>query len=274
MKARVACVQFESELMNKKKNINAIKEWTYSIKQKVPDIDLIVFPELTICGYECGDSYIKMAEEYPNGSSIHAVADIARKFSVHIVFGIAEKSIYRRKQLLFNTAVIVSDTGEIIGKYRKVHLVKDFETQWFYSGRDFPVFNTPFGRVGILICWDCAFPEAARILALKGAEIIAVPAAWERPKEDDWVLVQKARSFDNIIYIAASNWIGKDVELEFFGKSVITGPVGQIKQMLNDQIGMIWGELDLLELKKFRQGYYTQLTDRQVETYRELTKLK
>ena len=123
-----------------------------------------------------------------------------------------------------------------------------------------------------MICWDAAYPEVARIMALKGADIIAVPAAWESPGGDDWDIVQSARSFDNVIYIAACNHVGTDRELNFFGKSKIVGPLGRTIIEAGAEEEVIQATVDLAKLPELRNTYYVLLKDRNPHTYGELIK--
>ena len=121
-----------------------------------------------------------------------------------------------------------------------------------------------------MICWDSAYPEVARILALKGAEIILCPAAWEAPYDEDWDIVQCARSFDNVLYVASCNHVGTDRELTFFGKSKITGPVGRTIVEAGDQEEVIKATVDLGALPALREGFYVLLKDRNPQTYGDI----
>lgn len=270
MKANITCVQFHGVLMNKRENIKKMEEWVRTTKKEKPNTDLIIFPELCLTGYACEDGYYEMAETFPEGESILEIGKIAKENHVAIIFGFVEKDKTKGAKVLYNTAAFLSNTGEAIGSYRKVHLVDGVETKWFTHGDEYKVFDTDFGKIGIMICWDSAFPEVARILALKGAEIIAVPAAWEEPNGGDWDIVQSARSFDNVLYVASCNQIGTEKDLTFFGKSKIVGPLGRVINELNNEEGAVTAELDLSVLHELRDGYYALLKDRRIETYSEI----
>jgi predicted amidohydrolase len=236
-------------------------------------IDLIIFPELATTGYEVSERYGELAEPFPEGETIRIFQEQAKKFGVHIIFGFVECAEKDGEPVLYNTAALINDQGEAVGKYRKSHLVDGEETKYFAKGTEYNVFDTSIGKIGIMICWDTAYPEVARILALKGAEIIAVPAAWEtEPNEGDWELVNAARSFDNVLYLASCNHVGTDRELYFFGRSKISGPLGRPIAEAGDQEEIITATVDLSVLPELREGYYVLLKDRNPATYEEIIK--
>lgn len=271
MKTKIACCQIKSELGNKKENINKMISRIEELAE-TQTVDLIVFPELAVTGYECSEMYSQLAEPYPEGDSIRIFQKQAKKHSVHIVFGFIEKEKRGASEVLYNTAVLIDNKGKVAGKYRKTHLVEGEETMYFEKGTEYNVFDTSIGKIGIMICWDTAFPEVARCLALKGAEIIAVPAAWEtEPDEGDWEIVNAARSFDNVLYLASCNHVGKDRTLNFFGRSKISGPLGRPVVSAGDKEETIVAEVDLEKIKALREGYYVLLKDRNPMTYGIIT---
>jgi predicted amidohydrolase len=141
-----------------------------------PQTDLIVFPELITTGYECGKDFQELAETVPDGMSMKIIGALAKEYKVHIVYGFPEKDA-DHDDVLYNSAVLIDDAGEVKGIYRKVHLFAK-EKDYFKAGNAFPVFTTAVGKLGIMICWDAAFPEVARSLALKGADLLVVPTNW------------------------------------------------------------------------------------------------
>lgn len=274
MKTKIACVQIKSELGDKtanlKKMVSKLEKICGDNDDKCSKVDLVVFPELAVTGYECSELYAEVAEELPGGDSVKVMAEAAKRFNVYIVYGLVEKAMSEGKPVLYNTVVLIDRSGVVVGKYRKSHLVEGPETESFKKGTEYPVFETEIGKIGMMICWDTAYPEVARILALKGAEIIVVPAAWEAPYDEDWDIVQCARSFDNVVYVAACNHVGTDKDLTFFGKSKIVGPTGRtIVEAGNDE-EIITAEVDLDRISELREGFYVLLKDRNPETYGEI----
>lgn len=173
---------------------------------------------------------------------------------------------------VYNSAVLINRNGKVLGQYRKMHLVEEEKPFVDPGNSDYPVFDTEIGKIGIIICWDSAFPETARTLALKGADYILIPAAWESPMQKDWDLVQKARAFDNVIFTACCNQVGGEEILDFFGKSKIFGPTGEI---LSDEIeneeAIVSAKFNMDDKIALREGYYALLRDRRPETYTALT---
>lgn len=180
-------------------------------------IDLLVLPELFNTGYNFRDrrQLVKLAEPIPQGPT----AQIIREFSKHkdntIVAGIAE----RKGQSIYNSAVIVK-SGEYLGTYRKIHLFHN-EKKFFTPGREFKV----FGKVGVMICFDWIFPESARTLMLKGAELIAHPSNLVMPHCPDSM---KTRALENHIYVVTADRVGVERGLRFIGQSQIVSPQGRV----------------------------------------------
>ena len=200
------------------------------------------------------------------------MSDLAKEKKVFLAFGFVEKAEKDGKQVLYNSVALIDRDGVPLGQYRKSHLVDGPETASFEKGTEYSVFDTEIGKIGIMICWDTAYPEVARILALKGAEIILVPAAWEAPFDEDWDIVQCARSFDNVLYVASCNHVGTDRELTFFGKSKIVGPVGRTIKQAGSGEEVIRAAVDLDLLPELRNDFYVLLRDRNPNTYGEILK--
>ncbi len=271
MKTKIACVQMQSALGDKRENLEKMVGHVRSAAED-KEVSLIIFPELATTGYECSEKYRDLAEEFPSGESIKTMAEAAACNNVFIVFGFIEKAVKDGREVLYNSAALIDRNGMPLGRYRKSHLVEGPETKNFEKGTEYPVFDTEIGKIGIMICWDTAYPEVARILALKGAEIIAAPAAWEAPYDEDWDIVQCARSFDNVLYVASCNHVGTDRKLTFFGKSKIVGPVGRTITEAGDGEEVIKAAVDLGVLPELREGFYVLLKDRNPETYGEIIK--
>ena len=146
-----------------------------------PDTQLIIFPELAVTGYQCGKNFKDLAETATiNSTSVKKMSALAKEFHVHIVYGMAEKE----EDILYNSQFFIDDTGVLLGTYRKVHLF-DSEKNYFTPGDQFKVFNTKIGRIGLFICYDAFFPEAARSLAIQGVDLLVNSTNWEKPYDYD-----------------------------------------------------------------------------------------
>lgn len=268
---RISCAQIHSVSGNKKENLTKMKAFADKTLQQYPDTDLIVFPEYALSGSHPSPDQVADTAEPFNGPSTKEMAAYARENNVFIVFGYLEKQI--DTDILYNSAVLIDNKGQALGQYRKTHLVEAEKPVIQKGNLSYPVFDTEIGKIGIMICWDSAFPEVARTLALKGADYLVIPAAWEKPQQRDWDLVQSARAFDNVIFTACCNLVGKDVDLEFFGRSRITGPTGEIlSDVIEDEEAIISASFDMDEKQALREGYYALLKDRRPDTYMELVR--
>jgi predicted amidohydrolase len=253
-------------------NLQKMRSYIDNIMAERPNTDLIVFPELVTTGYEAEkEEFHALAETLLGGKSIEAIGKLCAKYGVHIVYGFVEKDPMA-SDVLYNSAVLISDTGQALGSYRKVHPF-DTEKRWCRPGCGYPVFDTSIGRLGIMICWDTGFPEVARSYALKGADLLIVPTNWEKPYADDWDLITRARAFDNTLPLVSANRIGDDKTLGFFGHSRIISPTGVVIESLDEEVeGTISAEIDLAQSRRKRVAYYTFFKDRRPDTYGELVR--
>lgn len=279
MKVNVTCVQMEPVLKGFHINLEKMCVLIERAMSEHPHTNLIVFPELITTGYECGKDFLSLAETVPDGMSMKIIGALAKEYKTHIIYGFPEKD-KDQNEVLYNSAVLIDDSGEINNVYRKVHLFPK-EKEYFKAGDSYPVFHTSIGKLGIMICRDMAFPEAARCLALKGADLLVSPANWGKTyltstdtrNHKDWDLFTRARAMDNCIYLVSANRIGLDQTVSFFGRSNIIGPTGDaIAELLDEQEGFISAELDYSFPARLRTEYYTFFEDRRPETYSEITK--
>jgi predicted amidohydrolase len=271
----VAAVQMRPVLNEMEENLVRMADYIAKIcgSQKV---DIIVFPELITTGYECGVRFTDLAQRIP-GASVNVLAQRAAEFGVYVAFGMPAKE--KVESILFNSAVLIGPDGELIGDYRKVHL-KGEERMTFRAGFRYPIFETKFGNIGLLLGYDLAFPESARTLALDGAELILVCANWEKPRNEEWRTYVMARAFENSCFIAAANRVGEDVTYSFIGDSMIVGPRGQTLASLAGEIdpktnepaeGYALARIDLYDVRRNREEFQT-LQNREPDTYKALVR--
>ena len=174
---------------------------------------------------------------------------------------------------------IMGPDGELVGEYRKVHL-KGEERMAFRPGFRYITYECTFGQVGLLAGYDVAFPEAARSLALEGAELLVVSANWEKPHRDEWRTYVLARALENAVFVAAANRVGDDVTYSFFGDSMIVGPRGQVYATMSGEVdpktnepaeGWCVARIDLAEVRQRREEFQT-LQNRAPDTYKAIVR--
>lgn len=237
---------------------------------------LIVFPECFTTGY-CFDSLDEAmaAAEGLDGRAVQFATSMCQQHQCFTVFGMLEKDGER----LFNTAVLVGPLG-VIGSYRKVHLpylgVDRFTT---LGDRPFEVFEAGGVRIGMLICYDGGFPEAARVLALKGADIILLPTNWPPGAEYMSSFSANSRAMENGVYFAAVNRIGTERGFSFIGRSRMCDPVGAtLESADHTQPAVVRATVDVAAARQKRivrvpgKHVVDRLADRRPEMYEELTR--
>lgn len=267
----IALVQMKPSLGEVGENLARMGEYVDRICREQP-VDLIIFPELATTGYECGPRFTELAEHVP-GHSVNFLAKRAGEYHVHIVFGMVLKE--RVESIIYDAAVLIGPDGELIGNYRKVHL-RGEERLAFRNGYRFQVWDVEFrngpGRLGLLIGWDQAFPEAARSLTLDGAEVVAVCANWELDEAPQWRAYNLARACENGVFVAAANRVGEEPGYAFCGDSMIVGPNAELYTNLEDPIeGYAVATIDLDDVRRAREASQI-LQCRQPPAYRNIVK--
>jgi omega-amidase len=270
--AFVAIAQFHPRLDEPQANLDRMGEIIDHIcaAQKV---NLIVFPELATTGYECGVRFTELAEQVP-GFTIETLGARAQRYETNLAFGMVVK--HKVESVVYDAAILLGPDGQVIGQYHKVHL-KPEERPIFRGGFRFPVLETNFGMVGLLLGWDLAFPEAARSLAIEGAELVVAPANWETQYVEEWQTYLRARALENSIFVAGANRIGDEYTYSFGGGSAVVGPRGEVYASVgrdeNDRPKEAYGiaKIDLDNVKKYREELQT-MQSRQPAAYRSVVK--
>lgn len=271
MKIQVAAVQMACALGDKAANLAQMERAVRDIVQTHLAVDLIVFPECAVTGYECPELYPELAEPYPHGASIERLCRLAREAGVFLAFGFVEAEGAGETLRIYNSAALIDRNGRPLGRHRKVHLVAGMETEAFAAGDAFAVYETEIGRIGMMICWDTAFPESARLLALHGAELILVPEAVEKGIERQWALALAARAFDNGAFVLSCNHAGQDRTLTYFGESTLLSPDGEPLARLGEEADVLFGTVEYDRVAASREYFY-MLRDRRPEVYQDLCK--
>jgi N-carbamoylputrescine amidase len=217
-----------------------------------------------------------LAEPIP-GPTTRVLGRLAREREIVIVGSIFEK---RSPGVYHNTAVVIDADGKLAGKYRKMHIPDDpcyYEKFYFTPGDlGFPSFETRYARVAALVCWDQWFPEAARLAALSGAEILFYPTAigWldREPRgaalaqRTAWEIVQRAHAVANGVFVAAVNRVGREGKLKFWGNSFIADPFGGVVVRGGDREEVLLARCDLSKIEETRQNW-PFLRDRRIDAY-------
>ena len=240
---------------------------------------VICLQELFTTTYFCktlDEAHFDMAEPIP-GPTTDELCTLAKELKVWLIAPLFEKGVPGQ---YFNSAAVISSKGDIVNVYRKTHIPDDpgfFEKYYFTPGEgDYQVIETPFGNIAVLICWDQWFPEAARILALKGADVIFYPTAigmLSSETEEElhlfhqaWQTVQRGHAVANGCFVVAVNRSGTEGDTAFWGRSFVSGPLGELELELGEgsEAGLIYIDIGKLEQTRITWPF---LRDRRSDTY-------
>lgn len=222
--------------------------------------DIIAFPELAYTGYGLKALELQKLAEPADGRFVQALCRKAKEKHIHIYAGYAESERIPGK--LYNAAVFIDDEGRVLENLRKVYLWGKEKTL-FSAGHRYPVIETRFGRVGLLICYDLEYPEPARIECLKGAEMILDIAAWSLPAERRWHVDMAANALFNLLFSVGCTSLGQN----FCGHSKIVGPDGVVRAEASaTEEELLVAEIDLAEVLRVRSRI-PYITDFKADTF-------
>lgn len=244
---------------------------------------IVCLQELFLTPYFCtrqDPELFDLAETVP-GPTTQRLEPLAKELGVVIIASLFEK---RGPGLYHNTTAVIDADGTYLGKYRKMHIPQDpgFEEKFYFTPGDlgYRVWDTRFGRIGVLICWDQWYPEAARLTALQGAQILLYPTAigWLPEEKAElgeaqhtaWETVQRGHAVANGCYVAAVNRVGTEGDSEFWGQSFVANPYGEIVARASvDREEVLLVDCNLKVVEDFRR-IWPFFRDRRIDTYEAL----
>lgn len=220
----VAIAQITPQTANKNANLEKMTRFVHEAAQQ--GAQLVVFPELALTGYHCGDRFFDVAETIP-GATTDYFTQLARKHDIHIIWGMVEKTL---PGILYNAAALVGPEG-YIGRWRKNTLpghATDMagagafpDRRYFSAGSELEVYDTAIGRIGVLICYDIFFPELARLLTLKGADVIVGISGSPAFEKDIFEPIVNVRAMENTVDFIYTNLVGQEGDTTYWGGGCI-----------------------------------------------------
>ncbi len=253
---------------------------------KAKGAQIIATQELFVGSYFCQveeSARLDLAEAVPGGPTCSFMQRLAKELDVEITASLFER---RQPGIYHNTSVYIGRGGEVLGRYRKMHIPDDprfYEKYYFTPGDlDWQVVRGQHAACGMLVCWDQWYPEAARLTALKGAQVIFYPTAigWyhgetpqdARQQRDAWMTMHRAHAIANGCFVVAINRVGTEDDLKFWGTSFVCDPGGEvIAEASTDKEEVLVVECDLARIEELRRGW-PFLRDRRIDAYGGLTK--
>ena len=252
---KVTSIQLEIKDRAKEENL----EHALSMVDQAPESDLLLLPEIWPCGYFSFDRY--EAESEPlDGPTVQAFQDKAIERKCHILMGsIVEKDNGK----LFNTTLLLNPGGEIIARYRKIHLFgyQSEERKLLSPGTDITVRETPWGPAGFSTCYDLRFPEFFRKMLDAGAKIFLIPSAWPLVRLDAWRLFNRARAHENLAYLFSCNCAGTNGGTKLAGHSMLVDPWGKVIAEGGEDECFVSAEVDSQRVDAAREEFHA-LRDR------------
>lgn len=279
---RVAAVAAQV-VFDKTQNLAKMRQIIQTAAQE--GVALLVFPEGMLQGFMFHTDgridpdetqYLWEQAETVPGPSTQQISQWAAEYGMYIVFGLWELVEYQATPLLFNSTVLLGPSG-VVGVYRKVHQ-PTAELHHYTAGREWPVFETAIGTIGMMICYDQCFPEAGRELTLRGADLLVIPNAWpksDQASDDRYDFFGRARATENARWVLQSNQVGPSGvdDIHYLGNSRVIAPTGMVIASTEImQEGLAIAEIIPLKFDptRARSGWYLQ--QRVPSTYTTLTK--
>lgn len=258
---KVALCQ-RSGYASKEENRKATVAMVEEAVQNCPNLDVVAFPEYSYYLYDDEADGLKSAESL-DGPYVTAMRELAKKHRVNLLPGTFTEPASEHK--IRNTSVFINREGEIIGKYSKIHLMDAIgmkESDTTEPGNELSVFDTDFGRVGMMVCFDLRFPELARTMVLKGADTIFCMANFAvgtplPPRTDHWDLLVRSTALYNLTWMCAVNQYGNNGDEHPFGRSMVADPWGTVVAQASGGMGIVYATLDMEYQDKVRDSVAT-----------------
>lgn len=265
-KIKVAVVQFDSILGHIEENSLKVKETIGKVLKEYPESNLIVFPEMCLYGYSKLEEIRSDKYEKEIDQALESICHFARESKVAVVIGYARRVDTKK---IYNSIVYINSKGTMLCTYDKIHLITS-ESTVFERGNEYVILDTEYGKFGFLICWDCSFPETARLYAKNGVELLIIPAAWEKLYSEQWETAIKARAFDNGIFVIGANRVGRDDNTDFCGKSMLVDRMGRVVvSTVGNEISYVYSEIDFNNSMQEREEIGMPLLELRQESYEE-----
>ncbi|MGA1840374.1 MAG: carbon-nitrogen family hydrolase [bacterium] len=242
----VACLQMSVAWRKEEKNIENVMRAIDRLSVDQPHF--ICLPELFTTGFDY--DYLQKRDAERTWEVLEKIAEKAKAKKSYILAGTLPEP---EGEHVYNTLFVLNPYGERIASYRKIHLFPLIgEDRFFHAGENTLVFQTPWARIGVAICYDLRFPELFHKMALDGAEIIFVPAHFPAARIDHWDILLKARAIENQVFVAGVNRIGYDPFSRFSGHTCIIDPMGKMRAGGGEEEGWVTGGIDLQMLNCVR----------------------
>jgi predicted amidohydrolase len=281
---RIALAQTCPVTADIQSNLKAFAENIQNAKKE--NAKLIIFPELALSGYACGDRFFEVAETIP-GPSTNYLIELAKKNEIYIIWGMPEKGL---EGILYNSAVIVGPEG-YVGTWRK-HTLPGHATdqtgpgafpdrRFFRAGTENPIFKTALGTIGIMVCYDTFFPEISRLLTLKGADLLVAISGSPSFEKNIFEPIVKVRAMENTSWFAYCNLAGTENGINYWGGGCVVAPGNIHTKVPGDPIvakapydipSLTFAEIDYSMTGKFRP-YFPVLRDLPLGIYKELSEV-
>jgi N-carbamoylputrescine amidase len=274
---QVSCTKDKKE--NLDKHIEKIRE---AAKQGAQIVCLQeLFLSLYFCDVEDYENF-KLGEAIP-GPTTEVFEKLAKELNIVIIASLFEK---RATGLYHNTTAVIDADGKYLGKYRKMHIPDDpgyYEKFYFTPGdTGYMTFDTKYAKIGVLICWDQWYPEAARITALMGAEVLFFPTAigWAKTQSKEvneeqygaWQTIQRSHSVANGVHVVSVNRVGEEGEMLFWGGSFVSNPFGRVLYQASHEKEEVYvQEIDLQKTEYYRT-HWPYMRDRRIDSYEPILK--
>lgn len=259
MELTISLAQMDIALGQPQVNLTKVQELTAEAMRRGSDV--VLFPELWSTGYD-----LENAEQYATSLDeglFAELAALARKNTIHVCGSLLSLQDGR----YYNTAPLFSPAGKRLGHYSKIHLFRLMDDdKYLAAGQVAPVFDLPWGKSAMAICYDLRFPELFRRYALAGARIIFLLAEWPYPRLEHWRTLLQARAIENQMFIAACNRVGESKGERFFGHSAIYDPWGRLVVEAGDSEVLLTASVDVALVEEVRQTIPV-FADRRPELY-------